>query len=151
MAPLWPMRSADAYLAALGDSDKRVRRQAAAALEVLGDKRAVEPLIALFAHDASPEVRGNAARALGRLGDERAFDLVARAIDDPDHDVRVIAVFALARLDIRRAAEPLRRALRHDDIVAPPAAQAALRDIMDPQSLSALVQQIEEEDIVDET
>ncbi len=40
MAPLWPMRSADAYLAALGDSDKRVRRQAAAALEVLGDKRA---------------------------------------------------------------------------------------------------------------
>ena len=64
----WPNRSVDAYIDALRASDSRVRRQAAAALEVLGDPRAVEPLIQTLSADEDGDVRWNAARALGKLG-----------------------------------------------------------------------------------
>jgi HEAT repeat protein len=59
----------EAYIAALDDADSQVRRQAAAALELLGDKGAVAPLLAKL-HDEDAQVRGNVARALGRLRDK---------------------------------------------------------------------------------
>ena len=65
--PTWPNKSADFYLNALAHKDSRMRQQAAAALEVLGDRRAVEPLITLLNKDEKPTVRANAARALGLL------------------------------------------------------------------------------------
>ena len=51
----------------------RKRRAAAEALGQLGDKRAVEPLIAALQDDVE-NVRQAAAEALGQLGDERAVE-----------------------------------------------------------------------------
>jgi HEAT repeat protein len=85
--PTWPNRPAEAYLAALADPDPRVRRQAAAALEVLAERRAVLPLRALLG-DPDAGVRANAARALGRLGDGAIVPALVACLRDAAPAVR---------------------------------------------------------------
>lgn len=97
--PTWPNRPAEIYLAQLSDPNPRMRRQACAALEILGDSRAIEPLLALLAADNDADVRANAARALGKLGDGRAPLL--QALRDPTPEVRANAILALEKLGDR--------------------------------------------------
>lgn len=92
-----------------GDDDEEdyVAAAASYALGVIGDPRALEPLMSVVRDDERDWlVRGQAVWALGELGDERAFDLVVEALDDPDcepealvalggfHDPRAVEVFA---------------------------------------------------------
>jgi HEAT repeat protein len=102
-APVWPNRSVAAYIAALRDADRRVRRQAAAALEVLGDPSAVAPFAVCLTEDVAAEVRGNAARALGRLGGSRAVAALHAALHDPDETVYRTAQGALTALGVAEA------------------------------------------------
>lgn len=98
--PTWPNRSVEEYIALLQDGDWRMRRQAAAALWLLGDQRAVEPLIATLQHDTSAEARENAARALAWLGDRRAIaPLTEATAHDADAKVRATATLALTKLE----------------------------------------------------
>jgi HEAT repeat protein len=66
-------RATPALIDQLGKDKERYSRAAAAeALGVLGDPRAVEPLITAL-HDPEDYVRSHAAVALGKLGDKRAL------------------------------------------------------------------------------
>jgi hypothetical protein len=62
----WPNRSLEEYIASLQHVDLRVRLQSIAALRVLGDRRAVAPLLQVIEDDISERVRGAAVLALSR-------------------------------------------------------------------------------------
>lgn len=113
--PTWPNRPAEFYLAALDDPDPHVRQQACAALEVMREARAVEPLLALLAGDENASMRGNAARALGRLGDSRANAQLVLALRDLAPDVRQQAVCALQALGDLSAAPAIAALLQDPD------------------------------------
>ena len=78
----------------------------AGALGKLGDKRAVEPLIAALKHPWET-VRRPAALALGRLGGERAVEALIAALKHKDPALRHSAALALGRSGDQRAVEPL--------------------------------------------
>jgi HEAT repeat protein len=137
--PVWPNKPAKFYLAALRDPDHRVRRQAAAALEVLGEQRAVKPLMRLLRADDDKEVRGNAARALGRLGDLRATQTLIHALEDSDGHVRANATAALAKLGDARAVEPLIALLQDPDENVCYHAVIALGKLGDERAVKPLV------------
>src|SRR5258708_11809260 len=103
--PTWPNRPVEWYIEALNDADVRVRRQAVAALEALGDPRVVGPLLQTLGADVDPDLRGRAAAALAKLGDRQAVGPLIAALHDPDAEVRSSAVVALKPFAERRAVE----------------------------------------------
>jgi HEAT repeat protein len=74
-----------------------VRRRVAEALGTIGDRRAVDALIAAL-QDSDEEVRARAARALGRLGDPKALHALIAALEDTDSYVRAASMEALREL-----------------------------------------------------
>jgi HEAT repeat protein len=90
-----------ALIGALGDGDSQVRESAAAALGLIGDARAVEPLIAALADwDWDLSVAETAAEALGKIGAPAVEPLIA-ALAHTDQTARQFAATALDRLDWR--------------------------------------------------
>ncbi|HXG11712.1 MAG TPA: HEAT repeat domain-containing protein [Gemmataceae bacterium] len=86
----------------LSDPDERVRAEAALQLGRLRAQRAVDPLAATLAGDASPAVREAAARGLGLIGSPRALPALRRAAQaDSDRDVRHSAMFAIDVIQAR--------------------------------------------------
>ncbi len=92
-------RNVDGLIKALSHKDAAIRRDAARALGVLGDQRAVEPLgnLLLYSHGKA-EVRGAAAAALGELGSHAAQQVLRIALDsDSARSVRAAAATALQK------------------------------------------------------
>jgi hypothetical protein len=89
---------ADGLIGALRHSDLAVRAEAAISLGGLGDRSAVEPLIAVLRGDSDPYVRSLAAGALGDLGDARARDALLGSLGDDTMDVAAAAAKALSLL-----------------------------------------------------
>ena len=92
-------------IAALKDQDEIVRNAAAIALGILGDARAVEPLIPCL-KDQALSVRSSAIQALGKLGDVAVEPLIA-CLKDQERFVQESAASALGELGDKRAVEPL--------------------------------------------
>jgi hypothetical protein len=82
---------------ALANSDEVIRFFAVNILKVLGDGRAVEPLIDTLA-DPDASVRDIAAEVLGQLGDVRAVSPLITVLTDPNWRVRNSAAEALERI-----------------------------------------------------
>ena len=78
---------------------RRIRDEAAVALGVLGDKRAVEPLIVTLGYP-NKYVGKSAAEALGLLGDRRAVAALIASLKRQDKDVRPTTLAALSRLPV---------------------------------------------------
>lgn len=88
---------ADDHVSKLGDSDPRVVAASARALGLIGDRRAVGPLVALLG-DGHDDVRAAAAFSLGQLGAAEAVAPLIRLLGDTDHHVRADASHALGKL-----------------------------------------------------
>ncbi len=111
--------------AALSDNDGAVRSTAGTAIGNLGTQAvpAVPQLLAQLKSDPEKEARETAARALGRIGKaataERSMvaPLQAASKDDADPVTRVVALGALAMLDVDLAGQitALRKYLHHED------------------------------------
>ncbi len=123
----WATKPIGWYIAALQDPSSRTRRQAAAALEVLNDRRAVEPLITAL-DDEDGDVRANVARTLGKIGasDTRVVDPLIAMLRSGDVGDRVMAAEALWRLRAPQAITPLAALLRDDDATVRYIAASAL-------------------------
>jgi HEAT repeat protein len=104
---------APALLQALGNPDKRVKRNAALALGELHVEKAVLPLINLM-KDEDECVRAIAASSLGLIGDNRAVETLIEALNDHCETVRTIAASSLGYLGNSGAISALQRAL-HDE------------------------------------
>jgi len=93
--------------------DAKIRQAAATALGEIGDKQAVEPLIAAFRdkHLVLKDRREAIAKALGKMGDARAVRPLVSALSKyEDETVREAATGALIKFGVR-AIEPLASAL----------------------------------------
>lgn len=80
---------------------------AAEALGLIGDERAVGPLLEALADEQDSDLRREAARALGRLGDRRAAEPLILALADEDEHVRWAAAGALGEVGYPDALEAL--------------------------------------------
>ena len=105
--------SIQALIAALGDDDDDVRRQAQVALNELGVE-AVEPLGEALLH-GTPDVRRRAAALLANFGDARVVEILLEALDRLRHDrddlTLIQVVDALGNFGDPRAVKPLVDAL----------------------------------------
>jgi HEAT repeat protein len=152
-------------LVALKDPYRDVRMEAVEVLGSIKDSRAIEPLLAavesyldvdgvakalgsigspaverLLArlNDENVYVRQAVTRALRWIQDVRSIEPLAAAVKDPDHEVRVEAVKALASLGAP-AVEPLLAALKNPDPDVRQTATWALGSIRDPRAVEPLI------------
>jgi HEAT repeat protein len=115
------LRAVPELLAALQtDPDPDTRMSAAHSLGVLGDHRAVDPLLAKLAdRTEDPRVRGFVAEALTGPQERRAVPFLIAVLDDPSVEVRFWAAFALGELGDSTALGALERLAQTDDAVVP--------------------------------
>jgi HEAT repeat protein len=96
------------------DPDYILRATAARTLGRIGDKRAVEPLVARLT-EPRVGVRIAAINALAKLGDARAVEPLCSVLFCGDSNVNVAAAKALGLIGDARAVEPLKRLLPKAD------------------------------------
>ena len=97
-------------ITALNSDNETIMWKAATTLEEIGDKRAVEPLIALLLDESKDEYdRGYyVATALGRIGDPRAVKPLITLASKHDEDMLTcMSVRALGQIGDHEAVEPL--------------------------------------------
>ena len=87
-----------------------LRMDAAAALQILNDSRAV-PVLVKAMQDPNAGVRYNVLQALRRLNTPEAIDAVIAALHDPDPNLRTAAAQALGEMKAESAVDALSRAL----------------------------------------
>jgi HEAT repeat protein len=97
---------------ALQYRDWHIRMDAVEALGVLGDERAVPPLIECL-KDESKHVRREAAIALGMLGDKRAIEPLVHALKSEWDDSETPFIEAIERLGERTSIQPLIKAYKY--------------------------------------
>lgn len=129
------------------DGEDYVGAAAAYALGTIGDRRAVEPLIAV-AQDRGRDwlIRGQAIWALGELGDERAFDVVLEALDDPGCEPEALG--ALGGFRDERALEVFARYYRHPSSFLRQQAVIGLREYGGPAAVPFLLALLHDRDDV---
>jgi hypothetical protein len=110
------------------DSKSCLHSAAAYALGIIGDKKAVEPLIKAL-NDTVSDVRWGAASALGKINDARAVAPLIKVLADEDSFVRRAAVEALGEIRNKSAIAPLIEALKDKDEKVCSCAAVALANI----------------------
>jgi HEAT repeat protein len=118
-------RVIDPLVAALADSDWRVRAYAAWSLALVGAPEAREALTACL-EDPVWRVRSEAACALAALGDARSLAPMLRRLDDPAWQVRMPVVEYLGRIGTPEARATARRRLADPHVAVRTAAESAL-------------------------
>jgi HEAT repeat protein len=93
--------SLTSLLSELGNPEWQVRAAVVRRLGKLGEKAALEPLVAILVQDSIAAVRIAAARALGELVDYASVESLIAALDDPIDDVKIAAAWALGELGER--------------------------------------------------
>ena len=123
-----------------------VRENSAEALGIIGDKRAIQPLITALHEDSDEEVRWKAAAALGKLNDESAVDALIDAIKDKSWAVRRNATIALGDIGDERGFDPLLSSIKDSDWHVRKYAAIALGKIGDERAIDPLVKTLQDED-----
>lgn len=114
----------DEIVKALHDPSPRLRRQAAAALAKMGDRRAVEGLAHML--DDHPDlVDEEVLEALGDLGDPRAVSSLIPYLQSPRSMIRRAAARALGKIGDESAKAPLAQAA--DQVEDPDLRRASLQ------------------------
>jgi HEAT repeat protein len=117
------------------------RRRAAEVLGLLGDPRAIGPLMHTLTQDRDEGARAQAARALGRLKASGAVQPLIAALQDPAEGVRAEAAEALGQLrDLGPVVlDPLLSALDSEDASVRARAAGALGGFDDERALEELL------------
>lgn len=131
------VRAIGPLINAFGDTDDRVRWDAAVALEKIGPV-AIESLV-MALHYGGEKVRAGAVSALGWIRHASAIESLATALKDKDAEVRTRAAFALGWIGDMRAFEPLMAALHDCSEQVRMQATAGLGWLRDPRAVEPLV------------
>lgn len=94
---MWNGIKASWYIHRLNSGKSWVREEAAILLGLLGNSKAVEPLITAL-KDVEAKVRSSAAQALGKIGDSQAVQPLLATVDDRSETVRHSIIEALGQL-----------------------------------------------------
>lgn len=136
---------ADALLGALKDPDAKVRLRAVAALAVIGEPRAQDPILKIVVHDPDPSTRERAEQALAVLtkphADPEPIEPVVTALQSTDVFQRLSAVKELAeKRPDRRAVGPVLTLLEKErDLEVRKFAISALAAMKDEIAVPALI------------
>ncbi|MBA7684037.1 hypothetical protein ES703_92426 [subsurface metagenome] len=91
------------------------KEDAAIALGIIGDSRAVEPLIEYLEHSEDDHLRCDIVTALGRIGDKKATPaLIEALLNDSYRHTRCEAARALGEIGDKRAIPALEKALKDE-------------------------------------
>ncbi len=112
----------------------QVKVGAIVALRIIGDKRAIPPLINSL-EDQNRFVRREAVKSLGRIGDLKVLEPLSYCLDDFDSGVRLRAVSALFRCGGLNAKKFISKAITDDDAGVRLKAIHVLEKIYEDQSL----------------
>jgi HEAT repeat protein len=134
--------------ASLSATNREIRQRSAIVLGQIGDKRALEPLVAILkdrsADDSRAQsrsqanVRADAAQVLGSLGDVTAIPALQDAVENDRLAVGVAAMGSLAQLGDEKQLNELHILLCSPDPIAQFCAVQALGAVKNPKSLSHL-------------
>lgn len=122
-----------------------IRHAAARALEEIGDRRAVKPLIAAF-HNSSALVEPNSADKLIKPGDRRVVGLLVKAYIKASIGLQVAIIETLSSLGADEAVETLIAACRSSNLAVSKAATVALRKISNAGAVEALIDALKDSD-----
>jgi len=129
----------DSLIAALPQKNRLGRKWIIDLLGELGDRRAVEPLMAVLSDD-DPEVREFAVKALGNISDPRALPALQRALGDQAGEVVGRAAIVLGDAKASEAVDGLVAVVENTE-VQPWARERAARSlgkIGDPRAFAGL-------------
>lgn len=133
-------------LKALDDDDHYIRIGSACSLGLVGDQRAIDPLIQVLKSDQNEDVRMNAAESLGRIGDSRAIDPLKMSLkSDKSKYVRANAVEALEKIGGAKVVDAIIQALRDDASIVRLNSARSLMSIDDDRAIPALQNLVETE------
>ncbi len=122
-----------------------VRENAAEALGLIKDKRAVDPLINAL-KDKNEEARWKAAWALGNIGDKKAVGPLIYALQDEYWPVRRFAASSLGKIGHVKSVRSLINVLGDDDWHVRKYAADALGRIGDERAIGPLVKTLNDPD-----
>ena len=127
----------------LNSKDSQTCITAARELGRLGDKRAVEPLIACLNNTSirNPFIRSAAAEALGQIGDPRAVEPLIACLNDTsirNPFIKSAAAEALGQIGDQRAVEPLAASLKSREYILYRPVIEALDKIGDKRAVKPL-------------
>jgi HEAT repeat protein len=117
------------------DNDVDIRCAAVAALEKIGNKQAVRPLINAL---NDWQVRESATEALEKIG-KPAVELLIKAFEDESVDDRSFFAELLGKIGDARAVESLIKTLENNDVYLGRSAAWALGDIGDTRAVEPLI------------
>jgi HEAT repeat protein len=121
----------------LNSSDPGVRGSVARAMGLLGDKSAVQPLMARL-DDMDMLAGDRAAEAIGKIGDTSVEPVLMQSLNSNQEAVRARAAYALGLLKDQAAVDALAERLRTDQPVVANRAAEALANIGTPAAVQAL-------------
>jgi HEAT repeat protein/beta-lactamase regulating signal transducer with metallopeptidase domain len=128
-----------ALIAALKDTDVKVRRAAASSLGNLEDPRSVPALIEAL-RDTDAEVRACAAEALGNMEDPRAIPGLTAAIKDSSPEVRRRAISAISNMEgANKPVDAFIAALSDSNAEVREAAVEAISEVQDKRAVRPLI------------
>ncbi len=128
-----------ALIAALKDTDVKVRRAAASSLGNLEDPRSVPALIEAL-RDTDSEVRACAADALGNMEDPRAIPGLTAAIKDSSPEVRRRAISAISNMEGgNKPVDAFIAALSDSNAEVREAAVEAISEVQDKRAVRPLI------------
>ncbi len=131
-------------LQAAGDTDVAIRVGALRLASAIKGSDATKKWINRYGKVA-PEAKADILFMLGERGDELAVPLMMKALDDPSREVSSSALTALARLQGRKAVEPLLSwIVKYDSEEGHRAAASALTTILDSTSIRMVADRLPE-------
>ncbi len=131
-------------LDALKEANAHARHNIAHALGKIGDVRAAQPLISLL-HDPDEAVRLKTVYVLGQLGAREAVEPLTACLNDVSESVRWTTIEVLAGYG-EGAVDALHAMLHHHEAQAREGAASTLGRIECPQSITALLDALNDED-----
>jgi HEAT repeat protein len=150
-AKLWDKDEAiNALTSALEDQSIGVRIAVCNSLGIIGDDRAVEPLLQVLDHDSESSVKIAAIQALRTLGDERARRPLIRVLEDKDIEgaIRGVAAEALVRFADTESFLALVKALNDESVEVRYDASFALGEMGNKEAIPYLRDLADSDDAV---
>lgn len=135
----------DFFLDALKDTNDQNRADAADAIGLMADPRAVNDLIQALKHESVPENREKIVKALKIIKDPRALEPLIWTLMDKDWRVRREVAESLGRIGDSSAVEPLIVALRDKDERVREEVASILGRLKDERAVEPLVNALNDE------
>lgn len=133
----------------LESRDPTVRERAVRNLRVVGDRRAVLPLLKMLDEETNPQIRLQVVRSLGRIGDHRAVPALMKIITEGDEfRVCLMALYVLGEMRVPTAIPTMLEAMNDPLADVRRIAISALGASQTMQAVPAVAQALEDEDAI---